>query len=93
MKKEELYRTNYHSLGEFKQRIVSILNFIMSVHRHWAIEHPMPVNAHFMTSKNTKKIRQTCSNIVFFTFVRANLFLDNYFAAILQYRTKLNSGK
>lgn len=42
MKKEELYRTNYHSLGEFKQRIRKYMEFYNNERPHTTLGYRTP---------------------------------------------------
>lgn len=42
MKKEELYRTNYHSVGEFKERIKKYIEFYNIERPHATLAYKTP---------------------------------------------------
>ena len=42
MKKEELYRTNYHSIGEFKERISQYIAFYNMQRPHATLDYRTP---------------------------------------------------
>jgi putative transposase len=45
MKKEELYRTNYHSLSEFKERVERYIDFYNNERPHVTLDYKAP-NTH-----------------------------------------------